>query len=88
MCEEEDINEKERNLDRTILESSKDIDIKYTELQSKIDKDLRIVTEKEKDLEVTLKDIKKREDRLLDRESEIDDLLRDIERKKEDLRGE
>jgi myosin heavy subunit len=81
----QDINEKERNLDRTILESSKDIDIKYTELQSKIDKDLKTVTEKEKGLEITAKDIKKREDKLLDREDEIDDLLRDIERKKEEF---
>jgi SMC interacting uncharacterized protein involved in chromosome segregation len=81
----QDLNEKERNLDRTILESSKDIDVKYKDLQSKIDKDLKIVTEKEKDLEVTIKDIKKREDKLLDREDEIDDGLRDIERKKEEF---
>ena len=81
----QDINEKERNLDRSILESSKDIDSKYGELQSKIDKDLRIVSEKEKDLEVGLKSIKKREDKLLERESEINDLVRDLERKKEEF---
>jgi SMC interacting uncharacterized protein involved in chromosome segregation len=81
----QDINEKERNLDRTILESSNDIDSKYTELQSKIDKDLKIVSEKEKDLEIALKNLKKKEDNLLDRESEINDLVRDLELKKEEF---
>lgn len=81
----QDINEKERNLDRTILESSNDIDNKYTELQSKIDKDLKTVSEKEKDLEIALKNLKKKEDNLLDRESEINDLVRDLELKKEEF---
>jgi hypothetical protein len=82
----QDINEKERNLDRTILESSKDIDGKYIELKSKIDKDLKIVTEKEKNLEINIKDIKNREDILLYKEEEIKDALRDIEIKEEELR--
>ena len=75
----QDLNEKERNFDRSILESAKDLDVKYVELQNKIDKDLKIVTEKEKDLEVLTKDIKRKEDQLVQRESEIDDKIRDFD---------
>lgn len=75
----QDLNEKERNFDRSILESAKDLDVKYVELQDKIDKDLKIVTEKEKDLEVLTKDIKRKEDQLVQRESEIDDKIRDFD---------
>jgi len=81
----QDINERERNLDRNLLESSKDIDNKYTELKGKIDKDLKFLTEKEKDLESQYKSIKNREDKLLQRESEIEDLIRDLKLQKEDF---
>ena len=81
----QDINERERNLDRNILESSKDIDVKYVELQSKIDKDLKEVSEREKDLEGKIKDLKKREGKLSDREAEIDDIVRDITIKSEEV---
>lgn len=67
----QDINEKERNFDRSVLESSKDLDVKYAELQSKIDKDIRQVTEKEKDLELVSKELKRREERLNQREGDI-----------------
>jgi hypothetical protein len=75
----QDLNEKERNFDRSILESAKDLDVKYIDLQNKIDRDLKIVTEKEKDLEVLTKEIKRKEDRLTQRESEIDDKIRDFD---------
>jgi hypothetical protein len=72
-----ELNEKERNFDRSILESAKDLDVKYAELQAKIDRDLREVSEKEKDLEILKKELKKREDSLHQRESELEDRLRD-----------
>ena len=50
----QDINEKERNLDRASLESSKEIDEKYVKLQERIDKDLKSLSEREKELESNL----------------------------------
>lgn len=70
----QDLNEKERNFDRSVLESAKDLDVKYAELQSKIDSDLKIVTEKEKDLEVLSKDLKRTEEKLLQRESDVEEV--------------
>jgi DNA repair exonuclease SbcCD ATPase subunit len=80
----QDLNEKERNFDRSILQSSADLDSKYTNLQSKIDKDLRLVTEKEKDLEVLSKELKRREEKLNQLESDIDDKIRNFEIQKEE----
>jgi DNA repair exonuclease SbcCD ATPase subunit len=74
----QDINEKERNIDRGILESAKDLDGKYEELRVKIDKDLRIVSEREKDLEVFSKELKEKESKLNQIESDIDDKIRDF----------
>jgi len=81
----QEINNKERNIDRSILESSKDMDNKYKELQDKIDADIRKVEEREKTSEINLKTIKEREDKLIKRESEINNLIREIESKKEEL---
>jgi DNA repair exonuclease SbcCD ATPase subunit len=80
----QDFNEKERNFDRSLLESSANLDSKYAELQSKIDKDLRQVTEKEKDLEVLSKEVKRKEEKLQQLESEIDDKIRNFEIQKEE----
>jgi hypothetical protein len=80
----QDLNEKERNFDRSLLESSANLDSKYAELQSKIDKDLRQVTEKEKDLEVLSKEVKRKEEKLQQLESEIDDKMRNFEIQKEE----
>lgn len=68
------LNEKERNLDRSLLESSKDLDIKYSELQLKIDKDIRALSEKERELESKSRDIKRKEDRLSQLESDLEDI--------------
>jgi len=68
------LNEKERNLDRGLLESSKDLDIKYSELQLKIDKDIRFLSEKERDIESKSGEIKRREERLLQLESDIEEV--------------
>ncbi len=80
----QDFNEKERNFDRSILQSSVELDTKYSELQSKIDKDLKEVTEKEKDLDLLSKELKRKEDRLNQLESDIDDKIRNFEIQKEE----
>lgn len=83
----QDLNEKERNFDRSILESAKDLDVKYAELQNKIDRDLKVVSEKEKDLENLSKSIKRKEDQLIQRESEINDKIRDFDIKYEQFKN-
>jgi DNA repair exonuclease SbcCD ATPase subunit len=70
----QDFNERERNFDRSTLESAKDLDVKYEELQRKIDKDLRQLSEKEKDVESLSRDIKRKEESLLQKESDLAEL--------------
>ena len=69
-------NEKERNYDRSILESSKDVDKKYIDLQVKIDKDLKDLSIREKDIESKHKNLKIREES----ESIIRDLNAEVSR--------
>lgn len=75
----QEIKEKERNLDLTMLKSSEEIDSKYTELQEKINNDLSSLSEREKDLEVQLKKLKSKESELEQKESTINDIVRNIE---------
>lgn len=84
----QDLNEKERNLDRNMLTTSKEFDSKYTELQNKIDEDMKSVTQKEKDVEVLIKDIKSRESKMIQQESEISDRERNFEQRLEDVNSE
>ena len=51
------LGEKERNIDSEILEASKNMDSKYSELQQKIDEDIKSVTERENNLEVKLREL-------------------------------
>jgi uncharacterized protein (DUF3084 family) len=51
------LSERERNIDSEILEASKDMDSKYSELQKKIDEDIKSVTERENKLEVELREL-------------------------------
>ena len=81
----QDLKEKERNFDRSLLESSKDLDSKYTELQSKIDADLKLVSDKEKELETLSRDLKRKEDKLTQQEADINDKIRDFSSQKEEL---
>jgi hypothetical protein len=81
----QDLNEKERNFDRSVLESAGQLDEKYKELQDKIDKDLEIVSEKEKELEKLSKELKRKEDDLIKRESELEDKVRDFDIKNEEF---
>lgn len=75
----QDLNEKERNIDRSALESSKEIDEKYVKLQKKIDSDLKILSEREKDLETKSKSLSKKESDLEKMEGEIQDKSRGYE---------
>lgn len=81
----QDINEKERNFDRSVLESASQLDEKYKELQDKIDNDLQLVTDKEKELEKLSKELKRKEDELTKRESELEDKVRDFDIKNEEF---
>ena len=72
----QDLNEKERNLDRSALESSKEIDEKYVKLQEKIDKDLKSLSEREKELEVNLKLFAENDSKIEKLESELNETKR------------
>jgi hypothetical protein len=72
----QDLNEKERNLDRSALESSKEIDEKYVKLQEKIDKDLKALSTRERELESNLKIFAEKEGYVEKLESELNDVKR------------
>ncbi len=82
----QDLNERERNLDRSLLKSSAELDLKYADLQKKIDADLDTVTKKERDLEIRLKELSRRESELESRESLSLDKIRDFELKLEEYK--
>jgi chromosome segregation ATPase len=71
-----------------MLTTSKEFDSKYTELQNKIDEDMKSVSQKEKDVEVLIKDIKSRESSLIQQESELSDRERNFEQRLEDVNTE
>ena len=81
----QDINEKERNLDILSLKSSAEIDSKYSELQERIDRDLKIVSEKEKELEIESKKLNNKEIDINHRESDLNDRVRDFEIKMDEI---
>jgi hypothetical protein len=83
----QDLNEKERNIDRSALESSKEIDEKYVKLQEKIDKDLKALSERERDLESKLKTISKREADISKLEGDIYEKAKSYDVIKEDIKG-
>jgi hypothetical protein len=82
----QDLNERERNLDRSLLKSSAELDSKYADLQKKIDADLDTVTKKERDLEIRLKELSRRESEVESRESLSLDKIRDFELKLEEYK--
>lgn len=81
----QDINEKERNFDRSVLEASKNLDVKYAELQEKIDRDLIIVSQKEQDLELLSKDLNRKQDELIERESNLAEVEKYLQIKIEEV---
>jgi len=84
---EQKLNERERNHDLEILDASKNIDKKYEELQIKIDKDLKELSKREKELELKNKELKLREDSILEKESQIEDLVRNHQIKIDETKG-
>lgn len=82
----QDLNERERNFDRSVLQSAAELDTKYADLQKKIDNDLQVVTQKEKEIESKSKDLGRRESDLERRESEINDKIRDFEIRYEEFK--
>lgn len=84
----QDLNERERNLDRSLLESSKEIDNKYITLQQKIDDDLKIVSDKERELEFKTRELKNKEEELSQKEADISDKIRNFELKIEEYKRE
>ena len=55
------VNNKERELDRSSMEKSKEIDDKYKKLQEKIDNDLKNISERERDISLKLKEFNDKE---------------------------
>jgi DNA repair exonuclease SbcCD ATPase subunit len=74
----QELNERERNLDRTALKSSKEIDSKYKELQDKIDKDLKSLSDKEKELDNKSRSLSKKEIYFENEKNKIDDKYKDL----------
>lgn len=67
----QNLNERERNIESEILNNSKDMDIKYEELQKKIEEDLKKVTDKENELEKKTRELKLLEDEVNKDNSDI-----------------
>lgn len=82
----QELKEIERNIDRSKLESAKDIDVKYIDLQRKIDKDLRSLSEREKDIDVKLAELRKRESKVSERDNAVDDTIRQFGIKIEEIK--
>jgi uncharacterized protein (DUF3084 family) len=80
------LKEIERNIDRTKLESAKDIDIKYIDLQRKIDKDLRSLSEREKDIDIKLSELRKKEGKVSERDNAVNDAIRQFEIRIEEIK--
>lgn len=81
----QDIRELERNLSLNSLKSSEEIDFKYAELQSKMDSDLKKLSDGEKDLEIKLKEFNKRENSIEKIENEWNSKWSELKIKGEEL---
>jgi len=81
----QDIRELERNINLNSLKSSEEIDLKYAELQSRMDSDLKKLSDGEKNLEVKLKEISKREKEIEKKEEEWNKRWNSIKEKEEQL---
>jgi chromosome segregation ATPase len=68
----QELSERERNIDSEILEASKDMDGKYSELQKKIDEDIKSVTEKENRLETELRELNNSKDFFVEYKLEVE----------------
>lgn len=74
-----EVNERERNFDRNALSSSQEIDTKYREMQSKIEEDLKSLSQKENLVESKLSDLSSKEIDLMQREENLLSRIRSFE---------
>lgn len=81
-----DIKERERNLENEILNSSQDIEGKYKDLQDKINIDLATLKKKEDALLIKEKELTSLDKILKQKESDIEDEIRDFEIRLEDTK--
>lgn len=76
---EQGLNERERNFDRSLLESNNNIDDKYKELQNRIDEDLLKLNNRESELDKRAKEFNIKEQDLIQKQSIVEDNKRDHE---------
>ena len=81
----QDIRELERNLNLNSLKSSEEIDFKYSELQNKMDSDLKKLSDGEKDLEIKVKELSKREKSIENIENQWNSRFNELKVKQEEL---
>ena len=81
----QDIRELERNLNLNSLKSSEEIDFKYAELQNKMDSDLKKLSDGEKDLEIKVKELSKREKSIENIENQWNSRFNELKVKQEEL---
>ena len=81
----QELNQKERNLDLSLLESTDQLDVKYRDLQLKIDSDLKIVTAREEEVEKLARKLQQQEYELSNLESILEDKKRDSEMANEEF---
>lgn len=81
----QELNQRERNLDLSLLESTDQLDVKYKDLQLKIDADLKIVTTKEEEVEKLARKLQQQEYELASLESILADKARDSQMASEEF---
>lgn len=82
----QELNRRERNIDQQILESSKNIDQKYLEIQEKVKIDLQNLSEKEKQIELEYKDFNKNRNVFFEKEALLEDKIKNINLREEELK--
>lgn len=78
----QELNEKERNLDLQILDAASNLDLKYGEIQSKMDFDIRELNEREKALEIKSNELNTLENSL---QGQLDEIIEKREKFEETL---
>lgn len=81
----QDIRELERNLNLNSLKSAEEIDLKYAELQNKMNTDLKKLSDGEKDLELKVKELSKREKSVESIENQWNSRFSELKVKQEEL---
>ncbi len=82
---ENELNKKERDVEFKVLESSTDIESKYSDIQTKINIDIENINRREIDIDSRAKEVTKLENILADKEAMLLDKERDITIKEEEM---